>query len=289
MRFSGFFLPVLLSAAALGASGCAGASRLYLNPSPAVYADPSSEGIPHRTVTFRSGDGTALSGLFFPSLSAPLGTVVHMHGNSENLTKHFRNSAWLAKEGFNVFLFDYRGYGASAGRADLDGAVRDAEAALREVSRMPEVDAGRVIVFGQSLGGAIAVAAISESGLPLPAALVVEGTFSSYKRVGSATIRRNWLTWPVSWLPWILIKEKHPPLKGITGITCPKLFVHSENDPTVPYSEGRRLYEAAPEPKEFWDVPSGHIDAFHGQRDVYGPRLVSFLRKTLGAPGAAAR
>jgi hypothetical protein len=143
------------------------------------------------------------------------------------------------------------------------------------------VDAGRIIVFGQSLGGAIAVAAIAESTPRVPAALVLEGTFSSYRGVGSAVMRRSWLTWAGSWLPWVLVKEDHSPLKGIARITCPKLFIHSKNDPLVPYREGRRLYDASPQPKEFWDIPYGHIDAFYGQREVYGPRLVAFLKAAL--------
>ena len=256
---------------------------MYFNPSAKSYQDPANEGMKYEVIKFKSADGTGLTGLFFPATAPALGTVVHMHGNAENMTSHFPYSAWLAREGFNVFIFDYRGFGASEGHAELDGAVQDGVAALKQVLKMPGVDAGKIIVFGQSLGGALAVAAITESNLPVPAALILEGTFASYRGVGAATMRRNWLTWAVSWLPWVLVKEDHSPLKGIAGITCPKLFIHSTKDPVVPYKEGRRLYEAAPQPKEFWTVPQGHIEAFNGLREVYGPRLVAFLETALAS------
>ncbi len=281
------FLRIIFLAAALGVSGCSGTTKLYFNPSARSYRDPAKDGIKYEVIKFKSADGTGLTGMFFQATEPALGTVVHMHGNSENMTSHFPNSAWLAREGFNVFIFDYRGFGASEGRAELDGAVEDGVAALKQVLKMPGVDAGRIVVFGQSLGGAIAVAAISESKLPHPAALILEGTFYSYRSVGAATMRRNWLTWAVSWLPWVLVKEDHSPLKEIAGITCPKLFIHSVKDHVVPYREGRRLYEAAPQPKEFWAVPYGHIDAFYGQREIYGPRLTAFLKTALAAPPPA--
>ena len=276
----GFFKTIkmfFLCAAVLSLTGC---THLFFQPSKEVFADPADFGLRSEAVKFKSVDGTELTGLFFPSSGTALGTIVHFHGNARNMTSHFPFSAWLAKEGFNVFILDYRGYGASGGKPSLDGLVLDAKAALEQAKKLPGAEADKIIIFGQSLGGAVAVAAIGESGFK-PAALVLEGTFYSYKGVGSAVLRKRWWTWPFSWLPWLTVSGRHSPSDYIGAITCPKLFIHSEKDFIVPFSQGRKLYNAAVPPKEFWPVPYGHIDAFYSQREANGPRLVEFLKKAL--------
>ncbi len=268
----------LLLCLALLSGGC---THLFFQPSRNILADPAAAGLKYETIKFKSGDGTELTGLFFPPAGPPLGTVVHFHGNAQNMTSHFAYSAWLAGEGYNVFIFDYRGYGASGGRPTLDGLVMDGKAALAQALKLPGARPDKVIVFGQSLGGAIAAAAISESGFK-PAAMIVEGTFYSYKSVASAVLRRHWLTWPVSWLPWVAVSGRHAPKDNLGKIVCPKLFIHSELDGTVPFAQGRKIFDAAPEPKEFWTVPAGHIEAFGAYRRVYGPRLLEYLKAALG-------
>jgi hypothetical protein len=270
-------LPLLLSAALCGCT------HLFFQPTHNVYADPASDGLRYEVIKFYSGDGTPLTGMFFPAPAPARGTVVHFHGNADNMTAFFPYSAWLAGEGYNVFIFDYRGYGASGGKPDLDGLVADGRAALEHALKLPGAETGKIIIFGQSLGAAIAVAAAAESGFE-PAAMVLEGGFYSYKGVGAAVLRRHWFTWPVSWLPWLAVSGRHAPKDYISKLACPKLFIHSKGDHTVPYSQGRKLYEAAPQPKEFWTVPYGHIEAFGSLRPIYGPKLAGFLGKNLRAP-----
>ena len=115
--------------AALTLTGC---THLFFQPSGNIFSDPASDGFKYEAIKFASEDGTGLTGMFFPSAGIPLGTVVHFHGNAQNMTAHYPYSAWLAKEGFNVFIFDYRGYGASGGIATLDGVVMDGKAALEQ-------------------------------------------------------------------------------------------------------------------------------------------------------------
>ena len=271
------FKTALALTAAAALTGC---THLFFQPSQNIFDDPATAGIKYEVVKFKSGDGTELTGMFFPPAGAPRGTIVHFHGNAQNMTAHFPYSAWLAGEGFNVFIFDYRGYGASGGKPALDGLVMDGEAALRQALKLPGAEPGKMVVFGQSLGGAIAVAAVAESGFK-PAAMVLEGTFYSYRGVGSAVLRRHWLSWPFSWLPWVAVSGGHSPSDYISRLTCPKVFIHSETDGKVPFSQGRKLYDAAPVPKEFWTVPDGHIEAFHDYRDTYRPKLLEFLKTAL--------
>lgn len=274
MRIS-LLLPLLL-----GLSGC---TRLFFAPTRAAHSDPLAAGLKCEAIRFSSGDGTPLTGLFFPAAGAPKATVVHFHGNGQNMTAHYHYPAWLAAEGYNVFVFDYRGYGASGGAPGLDGAVADGRAALRHALKLPGAQPGRLVVFGQSLGGAVAIAALAEEGLA-PAALVVEGSFHSYRGMAAARLRSAALTWPFSWLPWLVVSGRHSPSGHIGRIAGPKVFIHSPSDDTVPFSQGRRLFEAAAEPKRFWEVPAGHIEAFTAFGSVFRPRLLSFLDEALGRP-----
>jgi len=268
---------IIILSACLPLSGC---THLFFQPSRNIFSDPSSNGLKYEAIKFSSGDGTPLTGLFFPAAGAPLATVVHFHGNAQNMTAHYPYSAWLAREGFNVFIFDYRGYGASGGKPSLDGLVMDGKAALEQALKLPGAKLGRIVILGQSLGGAIAVAAAGEAGFR-PAALVLEGTFYSYKGVASAALRRHWLTWPALWLPPLAVSGKHSPADNIGGLACPKLIIHSVKDSRVPFAQGKKLFDAAPGPKEFWTVPGGHIEAFYSYRETYGPRLLEFLGKAL--------
>jgi len=269
------FIPLVT---AIALTGC---THLFFQPSGNIIADPASAGIVYEVVKFRSLDGTELTGMFFPPAGPPRATVVHFHGNAGNMTGHFPYSSWLAAEGFNVFVFDYRGYGASGGTPSLEGLVMDGIAALRQAARLPGAETDKMIVFGQSLGGAIAIASVSGSGTPPPAAMVLEGSFYSYRGVASAVLRGHWLSWPVSWLPWLTVSGRYSPSDLIAGLTCEKVFIHSEKDPSVPFAQGMKLYASARGPKELWRTPAGHIEAFGVYRGVYGPRLLEFLTKAL--------
>ncbi|KAF0125018.1 MAG: hypothetical protein FD189_1985 [Elusimicrobia bacterium] len=262
---------VLLAAGTLG--GC---THLFFQPTRHIHSDPAELGYRYEAIKFESLDGTPLTGMFFPPDGEPRATVVHFHGNGQNMTSHYPYAAWLAREGYNVFVFDYRGYGASGGRATLDGVVTDGKAALAHALKLPGASPEKIIVMGQSLGGAVAVASVGESGFK-PLALILEGTFHSYRGVGAAVLRERWLTWPFSWIPQLGVNGRHSPADNIGKVDCPTVFIHSEKDPTVPYSQGRKLFKSAPEPKFFWNTPSGHIDAFGAHGEKFRPLLLDFL------------
>ena len=151
-------------------------------------------------VRFNSADGTELTGLWFPAKSiAPKGVIIHFHGNGENMTSHFLFVYWLALEGYDVFTFDYRGYGASAGDKSLSGAVEDGAAALRCARSRAGGAKERLIVVGQSLGGALALAALEREGGEGVRGLILDSTFASYREVAQDKLRQWWLTWPLQW------------------------------------------------------------------------------------------
>lgn len=221
---------------------------LFYQPDRIVYRDleamPRSE-----QVTFASADGTPLHGCLLRASGTRRGTVLFFHGNAQNLTSHIGLVDWLPERGFDVFGFDYRGYGRSQGRPSRQGVFEDSVAALRYLRSRADVDGERLFVLGQSLGGACAVAAIaSEGGAPVRG-VVLDSTFATYQGMGNTVLGGTFLTMPFAWL---LLTNGHSPAHGIERLApTPLLFFHSEADPVVPISQGRALFDAANEPKRF--------------------------------------
>ena len=279
-----------LAAALAAAAALAGCTSAFFQPSRRLYGRPEAYGLSYEAVTFPSGDGTSLTGLFLKASSAPaLGTVIHFHGNGENMTSHFGYSGWLTKLGYNVFIFDYRGYGASGGRPSMKGAVEDGRAALRYVRSRKDVDQKRLAVWGQSLGGALALDALALDGGSGVRALVLESAFDSMRGIAQDVLSRGWLTWPFQWpFSRLFVSDRWAPRRFASGLpNIPKLVIHGDVDDIIPLKLGERLYARLPEPKEFWKVAGGdHCEAFTRFGGIYRPRLAEFLGRAL-APAAA--
>ena len=139
-----------------GISHMIGCNGLFYYPSARQYSKPADLRVPVEEVEFKSADGTALYGWLLrpPGEKEALGTVVHFHGNAQNMTSHVHFVDWLAERGYNVFVFDYRGYGRSGGRAKRSGIIADSRAALDYMRGRKDIDSSRLLVLGQSLGGA---------------------------------------------------------------------------------------------------------------------------------------
>ncbi|MDE2489432.1 MAG: alpha/beta fold hydrolase [Elusimicrobia bacterium] len=266
---------------ALAAVLCA-CTNVFLQPTRAVYLSPDRVGAKWSLVHFRAPGGPELAGFWFPSDRGPAkGVVVQFHGNGENMTSHFLYVYWLALEGWDVLAFDYRGYGLSAGSKSLSGAVADGAAALAEARRLaPGLP---LAVIGQSLGGALAVASLDRDGGAGLRALVLDSTFSSYRGIAREKLRLSRLTRPLAWPLGFLISDRFSPDRLIARRRpVPLLFLHAKDDPIVPYADGRRLYELAPGPKEFWDVPGNvHTAALGPLGATFRPRVLRFLDDSL--------
>ena len=236
-------------------------------------------------VHFKSDDGTELTGLWFPAKNtASKGVIVHFHGNGQNMTSHFLFVYWLALEGYDVFAFDYRGYGASGGKKSVSGAIEDGAAALSCARSRAGGARERLIVLGQSMGGALALAALDRDGGQGVRGIILDSTFASYQGVAQDKLRQWWLTWPLQWpLSRLLISDRYAPRRLIARRKpVPLLMLHAQGDPIVPYAQGRRLYELASEPKEFWKLDSrGHTEAMFALGPKYRPGILAGLDRVL--------
>ena len=266
----------------------AGCTSLYFHPTKQEYARPEEFKLRYEAVHFPLRDGTGLTGMFlYASTSPAQGTVIQFHGNGENMTSHFLNSAWLTAKGYNVFAFDYRGYGSSEGTPTQEGCVEDGIAAVDYVMGRKDVDPSRVAVWGQSLGGAIAVAALGIRRGPAPRALILESTFDSYQDMAADALSRSWVTWALQWpLSRLLISDEYKPAKYLKRLPAsPVLVVHSDDDEVVPCRFGERIFSALPEPKEFLRVQGArHLEIFGKYGASYRPRLTQFLDRAMAAP-----
>ena len=253
-------------------------------PTSRLYDLASSHGLRYEETAFKSLDGTKLTGWFVPAIGEAKGTVIHFHGNAQNMTSHFSFVSWLPEEGFNVFAFDYRGYGASGGKPDRRGVYEDCIAALDHLARREDVDAGRLLLFGQSLGGANAIAMVGSGDALDVRAVAIDSAFYSYRLIVRDKMRLipvvSLLRWPLSFL---LVRNKHSPASVIDEISpTPLLLFHGTDDAVIPFRHGEMLFQAAAEPKSLVVVPHGsHADALMRDGGQYRRKLVQSFEMAL--------
>ena len=259
-------------------AGLAGCTGFFFQPMKAHVADPRSIGFAYEDVTFQSGDGTGLHGWLFETDRDRVGTILLLHGNAENISTHYVSAVWLVAEGFDVFVFDYRGYGRSAGIPTLDGLHLDAAAAIDFLVTRPGSEPGEIVVFGQSLGGALALNAVAASPHKHRlGAVVVEGAFSDYRGIAREKLDAFWLTWPFQWPLSLTIDGRYSPKAAAADIApLPLLIIHGQKDVVIPPHHGEILLEAAAEPKTIWrPADAAHIQAF--STSAMRKRFVAYL------------
>lgn len=256
-------------------SGC---GHLFYYPTSYMYVDLKKVDPAPEQIEFKNQDGKKLIGWYFKSSDKPKAKILFFHGNAENISSHFLMLQWILKHGYDYFIFDYPGYGGSEGEPTQKSTTESGQMALEWLSKKsPDVP---LVVFGQSLGGNIALYTAAENQGKIPICLVaVEGTFKSYKRVGQRLLAGHWWTWPLQWIPLVTVGESYSAKNRIDKISpTPLLVMHGDADRTVPLANGEDVFNAAKDPKEFWLVPKGlHIRSFFGSN---GPEFQKrFLEK----------
>lgn len=264
--------------------------RMFFHPDSRVYGTPADLGLAYEDVRFASRDGTELTGWFVSAASDAKGTVIHFHGNAQNMTAHFSFVNWLPRRGFNVFVFDYRGYGASAGRPDRRGVYEDALAAIEYVLSRPDVDRSRVAAYGQSLGGAMMLAVLGNEGTRGIRAVAADSAYESHSSIARDAIGGMRFLSPFrNPLSRFLVPPGLDAGDVVARISpTPLLIMHGTADRVIPVAHARRLYDRAAEPKTLWLVPDrDHTEAI---TDPFGPwrdRLVDFFQTGFEAPRSA--
>ncbi|MBF0286662.1 MAG: alpha/beta hydrolase [SAR324 cluster bacterium] len=258
-----------------------GCNQLFYNPTSLEYLTPKQLGFAYENVYFHSQDGTKLHGWFLPAQSGNAkGTIIHYHGNSENLSHYFFHVFYFAQRSYNLFMFDYRGYGKSSGEATPQGVYEDAIAALNYVKNRPDVHPDKLIVFGQSLGGALALRMMGEIKPEGIVAVVTEGAFYAYQQIAEEKMQEVWFTKLLKYpLSLLLFDDDYAPAPVIKNIApVPLLIVHGTRDNVVPYHHGSQIFKAAQEPKQMWTIDNGkHVQMLTKYRSIYRDRLIAFF------------
>lgn len=243
-------------------TGCTG---LFFYPERKLIVNPMAEQFGPADVFFKTPDGLALHGWYFRASGNALATMLVLHGNAQNLSTHVNSVLWLIPQGVNVFIFDYRGYGRSEGTPSLSGIHRDAEAALETLLTLPGVDRKRIIVLGQSLGGAVGVYLAANSPFKKNIkALVIDSAFSSYRLIAREKLGQVMVTWPFQYPLSYLFNDRYSPVRWVKKVSPVSILImHGKQDPVAPVHHGRILYDTARDPKEFWQTTiPGHITSF---------------------------
>lgn len=233
-------------------------------------ASPAAIGLPFMPLKLGTADGESLDGWFVPATREGEGLVIFFHGNAGNIGDRLDYLRMFHDMGLATLMVDYRGYGLSSGSPSEQGTYLDAEAAWRHATHVRRFSPSRIVIFGESLGGAVAARLAATHP---PGALVLASTFTSVPDLGADV-------YPL--LPSrLLARIRYDSLAQLANVACPVLVIHSKNDDVIPFAHGRRLFDAARPPKQFLEIAGGHNEGFVFGRSDWTQQLDGFLRRAL--------
>lgn len=247
-------------------SGC---TSQFFQPLKQHIASPDDYKINYQDIHFKSADNLDLHGWWFPADGESKAAIVFLHGNFGNISIHANAAYWLTQYKYDVFIFDYRGYGKSEGIPLLQGALSDVERAIGvAVDKKPKNK--KIFVIGQSLGASMGIYAISQTKEKIDGAIFVS-PFSDYREISREMLSKYWLTWALQWPLSFTINNDYRPLDYARAISpVPTLFMFSDADEVVPSGQTKALYEKADKPKNIEEVVGLHneIMGIQKNRDV---------------------
>lgn len=214
----------------------------------------------NRIIKLKAGDGAVISAIYLNNPEAQY-TILFSHGNAEDIGDLLPMLEKIKTMGFSVFAYDYQGYGTSSGKPSEKDAYRDADAAYNYLVNNLGVKSDRIIAYGRSLGGAVAVDLAQRHQL---GGLIIESSFVSAYRVITK----------VPLFPF----DKFRSISKIKDVNCPVLVIHGKQDEVISFWHGEKLYQEANEPKlSFWVERAGHNNLFHIAGNNYKQALGDFV------------
>jgi fermentation-respiration switch protein FrsA (DUF1100 family) len=244
--------------------------RMVYHPSRDMDLTPAARGWAFDDIRLTAADGIELNAWVLP-VEGARGWVLFCHGNAGNISHRLETLDIFRGLNLSVLIFDYRGYGLSQGRPSEEGTYRDAAAAWQYLTGTRGVDPREVVIWGRSLGGA--VAAQLAAGKPC-AGLILESSFADIRTLGARLY---------PYLPIRLISRyRYPTAQNASRALCPIMIIHSPEDDLIAYSHAEDIFEAAPEPKRLLTIRGDHNGGFLLSGEVYTQAVDAFVTDVLG-------
>lgn len=239
--------------------------RTLFHPERKLESAPNEISLDYQDIFFKTPDNLILNGWFIPSNKAQY-TILFCHGNAGNISDRLDKIKFFNDLGCNIFIFDYRGYGKSEGKPSEKGLYIDVKSAY-DYLLSRKINAGQIIGFGESLGGAIIIDLAFRNKIR---ALITVNTFSNAKDIAG-------LIYP--FIPYWVFSSRLDSVGKIKSINIPKLIIYSLNDEIIPYKLSRKLYEASAEPKEFMEIYGDHNNSFSESKEILKKGIGDFLNR----------
>jgi uncharacterized protein len=234
-------------------------------PSRELVATPADIGLHYEALRIPTADGEELDAWFVPA-GGERGVLLFFHGNAGNISHRLDSLRIFNRLGLSVLILDYRGYGQSTGRPTEPGTQEDARAAWQYLTGERGVEAAQIVLFGRSLGGAVATRLAVEH---RPAGLIVESAFRSVPDLAAE------LYW---FLPVRALARIEYPVQELIGqVQDPVLVIHSREDDIIPFSHGQALHASARSPKTLLELRGDHNTGFMQSAEAYVEGLEAFL------------
>jgi fermentation-respiration switch protein FrsA (DUF1100 family) len=242
-------------------------------PGRALTASPGDIGLEYEDVFLTTSDNERLHGWYVPAANAR-GVLLFFHGNAGNISHRLDSIAIFNQLGLDTLIIDYRGYGQSTGRITEQGTYLDAQAAWNYLVDERGIPAEQIIIFGRSLGGAIAAWLGTQE---KPAGLIIESSFTSIVDLAQRL-------YPI--LPVRQFTRMHYPVAEYASrLHSPVLVIHSRHDEIIPFEMGQSIYAAVTQPKSFIELRGDHNSGFFISQQEYVAGLDDFVGSIFGRGG----
>ncbi|VAW64287.1 hypothetical protein MNBD_GAMMA09-1378 [hydrothermal vent metagenome] len=247
---------------------------LFFQPVKTHYSSPEQYGIEYEDIYFKGNSGLNLHGWWFPGVKktglkssevkSSRASVLFLHGNGQNISTHAGFIQWLTQYQYDVFIFDYRGYGKSEGEANINGALDDIQSARNYLASRYPADK-KIFLLAHSLGASLGISSLAQYSGGIEGAIFV-APFSSYPKIAREMMSRSWITWAFQWLAPVVVSSDYNPQDAIQLIDgLPKLFIYSDEDQMIAPQHILDLYQLAAEPKSIARVNGLHNQIFARQ------------------------